>query len=897
MTLAEEISAHPLAPERPLMSWARALLIGWTALLLNQFARDGQRRPGPQQGPAREKQPAVDRYGDPLPAGAVARLGTLRVRHDGTARALAYSPDGKILAGSCAGKIILWEAATGKRLRQLPIGAAGWLSRRALAFSPDSKVLAVAHGKHLHTAAVIGEKFRNEISFWDVASGRYLRSFKSRDVGLASSLCFSPDGKSLALGGVGPRFYVWEAATGKELWKTTLPGGTFGDFVFSPDSKCLALITHRRREEVELWDAATGKPLRTVEHPKNDGIAAVAFAPDGKTLASATMDRLFLWEVATGKEQARMEAKVGYTRGLAFTPDGKTLVSASYDTRAHVWDVEKRALRRSLGRPLATAGSCLALSPDGRTAAVGTHYSKIHFWDVASGKELFTDFQGPDSWIRCLAFSPDGSVLACGGDLRKVQLWDAKTWKPLRDLGGNAQSLSFAPDGKRLAGVPFVPTNFHTHAGAEKHKPISVWDLSTGKASTPVPNKGPGNIDWVAFCRGGKALASFGVGQLAFWDAATGRQLDPVSPQGFPPLFQGFPSPMGPVVTPDGRTAVLVGGTGLSRHAPPPSTRVIDLDSGKKRLAFPAGGAGVAVSPNGKTLALGERYLGAGLWDLVLGKKILGFGKRFGTHSRPVSLLALSPDGRWLASAAGFPQFTGDIPGVPRIKLWDLRTGEEAASFQGEGGFVGSLTFSPDGTRLVSGMCNGSVLVWDVAAAVRKLKARTGNLTAKELDALWHDLTGQDATKAHKALWALVAVPAQTVPFLKEQLLPKPKVGPEKIRQWIADLDSATFSVRDRASRRLRELGPQAEIPLSKALNGKLSLETRRRLEALLQSVQPTPADLLRSRRAIQVLEHIGTPEARQVLHSFAAGTPSAIRTREAKASLERLARQTAASP
>jgi WD40 repeat protein len=695
--------------------------------------------------------------------------------------------------------------------------------------------------------------------------------------------------------------HVWETAAGKEIWKKPLPNRMPGDFTFSPDGKLLALILIAESQGVELWDAATGKLLRTLEHPKNTGIARVAFAPDGKTLATATGDRVFLWEVATGKEQARLEGKIGWSVGLAFTPDGKALVSASADTRAHIWDIEKRKLRFSLGRPLDVAGASLALSPDGRTAAVGTHYSKIHFWDVATGKELFSEFQGPDSRIRCLTYSPDGRLLACGGDLRKVHLWDAKIWKPCRELDGIAQSLSFALDGKRLAGVPFVPTNFPpSHWSAESNKPLSVWDLSTGKAITPIPNKGPvkfpvgalavpdkgpGNIHWATFCRGGKALATFDDERLVIWDAGTWRKLGQVS-------AEGLQSRVTPLVTPDGRTAVLLGGYLSGRGAPAAVSRVIDLDSGTKGLALPAGGYLGALSPDGKTLALGLQF-----WDLVLGKEIRREGARFGPDSGPLGVLAWSPDGRWLATAPGFPNPHGNTPEVPRIQLWDVRDRKEVASFQTGGGFVGALAFSPDGSRLASGMRNGSVLVWDVAAAVRAVKPEPGAAKGKEVAALWQELTGQDATRAHQSLWAMVAVPAKTVPFLKAQLLPKATVGPDKIRQWVAELDSPTFSVRDKASRRLRALGAEAEPYLSQALKGKPSLETRRRVEALLQALQPTSAVMLRSRRGIQVLEHIGTPEARQVLQALTAGPPAGIQAREARAALDRLTRRAAASP
>src|SRR5262249_39139381 len=119
----------------------RALLIGSVTLLLCQSVGNPPPVWARSSAPAPETQGAVDRAGDVLPAGAIARLGTLRWRYDGSATTLAYSPDGRILAGSCAGKIILWESATGKRIRQLPIGAAGWPSRHSLRFSADPQVL------------------------------------------------------------------------------------------------------------------------------------------------------------------------------------------------------------------------------------------------------------------------------------------------------------------------------------------------------------------------------------------------------------------------------------------------------------------------------------------------------------------------------------------------------------------------------------------------------------------------------------------------------------------------------------------------------------------------------------------------------------------------------------
>jgi WD40 repeat protein len=682
----------------------RRLLIG--LLLLGQAIAGTPPGSARAAAPLPEALAGTDRAGDKLPAGALARMGTLRWRYDGTTTTLAYSPDGRLLAGCCAGKIILWESATGKRIRQLPIGSVGWLSSHCLDFSPDGKVLAVAH----RTLGNLGQdQFSGKITFWDVATGRHVRSLEVPLRFSPSDLRFSPDGKSLAVSNCYD-LCLCDATTGKQGWHQVLTDTFVFDFVFSPDSRTLAVILHKGQCEVQLWDADTGRVLRTFEHPRNTGIAGLAFSRDGKSLATATMSSIFVWQVATGKEQARLEAEVRPSIGLAFTPDGKSLISATDDTQVYLWDLETKKLRYRVGRPLSVAGSRAVLSPDGKTFAIGTHYSQVHLWDVARGKELFTDIVGHDYFVRSLAFSPDGGLLASGGDLRQVRLWDTKTWDLVRSLDSNAQMLSFSPDGKQLGVVPFVPTNFTTHSNGVKNKPMSIWDVQSGKETATFPEQG-GGVRWGMFTDGGKRLVSFDGAGLALWDAASRKQVAQ-----FP--LPEKPSQVGtPVLTPDGKRVLLSSTKEEGLRWTTTAVHAFDLETGKERFRVPAEVAAVlALSADGKTLASGG-FQSIRLWDLSQRREIQGLDPGFGKDGRGVSVLAFSPDGRLLASAGGFPHHMSAVPDAGSIRVWDVQTGKEMISFPADEGFVASLAFSPDSKRLLSGMWNGSILVWDITAA------------------------------------------------------------------------------------------------------------------------------------------------------------------------------------
>src|SRR4029077_15732677 len=199
---------------------------------------------------------------------------------------------------------------------------------------------------------------------------------------------------------------------------------------------------------------------------------------------------------------------------------------------------------------------------------------------------------------------------------------------------------------------------------------------------------------------------------------------------------------------------------------------------------------------------------------------------------------------------------------------------------------IESVAFSPDGLRLASANSDTTVLIWQVPS----VPLENRKLADAELSRLWADLGSEDDAKADRALWTLVAVPERSVPLLKQQLAPDPKLA-AKLSKLIADLDSEEFTVRDKAATELAKLGVLAEPALKKALTANPSLEVRRRIESLLEPFENWPGMPLETWRALAVLERIGSDDAQQVLKGLSEGDPDSRLTQEADAAFQRMQR------
>jgi hypothetical protein len=220
------------------------------------------------------------------------------------------------------------------------------------------------------------------------------------------------------------------------------------------------------------------------------------------------------------------------------------------------------------------------------------------------------------------------------------------------------------------------------------------------------------------------------------------------------------------------------------------------------------------------------------------------------------------------------------------VRVWELASGKLVGKRSGHKGWIRAVTFSPDSRRLASGSEDGTILVWDVRAFAAE------ETPGASLDALWQDLRHEDAARARRAVWSLAADPVRSVPSLASRLRPVEAPDAGRVARLVRDLDNDAFAMRERATRDLEALGEAAAPALRAALRKGPTPEVRMRAERLLKKVRGVPGlEQLRVRRAVEVLEHAGTPTARRLLDRLAKGWPEARLTQEARAALGRLVR------
>jgi WD40 repeat protein len=793
--------------------------------------------------------PRTDWQGDPLPAEAVARMGSSRLRHTGGVRHLAFTPDGQSLV--CAGEhgLHIWDTATGKLRRRvgLPVG-------RALAFTPTPDGLAVAYDSR-QTGDGIVEVFAPD--------GKVVRRTNLPERPLSPT--FSPDGKRLAcayLGGV----CVYDAATGREALTVPLAPRDFPNGItFAPDGKSLAVW--ELCDTVRVYDATSGKPLRTLRRDR-DMVIHARFSPDGRWLVTVPYpDRENLdqpgacsvWDVAAGKERHRLKAPAWFVWCAEFSPDGKYLATGGDHRQMVLWDV---ASGKEVRRFRAAADVVkIAFTPDGRTVATSSSEpGAITLWDVATGRALPGSADPADDTVHGLHFSADGRRLLGSGTVPMA-------WQPL--TGRAARRFPVPPACRRRWLAPDESLIAAADVEAEGGPVIRLSDAHTGKELRVLKGHEKGAVWGVVFLPRGRLASGDSDGMVRVWDVTSGRQLHRLGGGAGAPRL---------AASADGRwLAYAADAPGPSGHY---EVVLWGLADGRERARLPVGprnGARqVALSPDGRLVAAALGFDPARdgpvpikVWETAGGRERLSLEE----HPSWVVSLAFAPDGRTLAA--------GGVDGS--LCLWELASGRRRHAFAGHETSVAALAFSPDGRLLAASSAEAPVYVWDVTGAYGPALPAPA---AAELGRCWDVLMSPDAEAAFRAARRLARAPGAAVPFLRGRLKPVPPVPPERLRRLLAELDGADFAARRRAAAELEELADAAASELRQALAAAPSAELRRALKAALGGLGTAR---LRALRAVEALEWMGTPEAARLLDELAHGAPGATLTTEAAASRDRL--------
>jgi RNA polymerase sigma factor (sigma-70 family) len=675
-------------------------------------------------GPAKPPAPGRDLFDDPLPKGAVARLGTVRFRHGAWGGGLTFTPDGKGLVSSGGGWIRRWDLATGEA--RVSVGN-GWPNGYVQTYD-----LVTADGKlgyFIHYDSMQRPLMDWKVSEHDLDNGKLRRNFSLDLPGPISRIgvprWLSPDGKRCA-GVAGEGFLVWNLTDGSLALHLKAAEGKYQTLAFAPDNK--TVLVGDDSHTIHVFDLATGKELRSFGVANVKGVTNMALSPDGKRLVTVTHGDGFLrlWDVARGTEERTLEfSEEGSVWTLLFTPDGGTVMAGIEPNKGNrnrsgvlrAWDAATGKPARSWTDDPAVGWNA-AVDKTGKVLATINYDGVIRLWDRATGQEMQPRPASP-AGLEAVTFLADGKTMMTLGTDRALRGWSAATGQLL----GPARAMLKSDGRFAAAGFLIEPV--------EGKDAVRLLDAATGKLLLEVPGQA------AVVSPDGKGLAtSDKVGHIRVFDVGSDKPLrdwvaaretdDAEAPV---PTVRGF-SADGQSLVVQGEIVVvwnLVTGKPKTSWSLLRSNVVVKLEKSGKVEKPGKGGFGkkastvsyrgiraVAVSRDGSRIAFGllrERQPGPE------GGRSIPFARIMVLETATAKLLhqadvdeeisvnslAFSPDGKLVATG-----------GWQKVRAWEVGDDKAAWTFDGHRGPVRAVAFSPDGKRLASASQDSTVLVWDL---------------------------------------------------------------------------------------------------------------------------------------------------------------------------------------
>lgn len=524
--------------------------------------------------------------------------------------------------------------------------------------------------------------------------------------------------------------YLWGLAHPQSFKRLEGHEDSVNIVAFAPDGRTLA--TASDDGTVRVWEGKTGLPSATLGEKGGPVVGSVAFAPDGRLLASGSGKDVKLWDASSHSELTALKQHTDTIQSVAFSvPDGRWLVSGSDDDAIGVWDVASRKKSTFLRGHQGSVYS-LAFSPDGKILASGSTDKTIRFWDFIQRREPpFASLKGFSDAVTSVAFSRDGWLAATGLD-GSLKIWADATHEEepmeLVNSGGRREkrgwAVAFSPDGSILA------------SGGDDHR-IRLWNVRVGREIADLRGH-EGAVRGLAFSPDGRWLASASADKTGgLWELAARRELA-VLADGDQAVRTFAFSPDGTVLVSGGENGTLKLWNPLNRQDPPkvlgrhePSVERMVFDREGKRLA---------------TLSTGWGKRTVKLWDMEKRQEIPAPDAAredeiqemaFDSKGALTIVRTDASTSRWdgtdwmpLAAPVGEAKERMVLAVAPdgrrsvnqsqdagfghRFELWDLGDGKTIAPLEGLSGNIRVAAFSPRGTILASGNDDGALQVWDV---------------------------------------------------------------------------------------------------------------------------------------------------------------------------------------
>ncbi|NUT90526.1 MAG: helix-turn-helix domain-containing protein [Saccharothrix sp.] len=540
-------------------------------------------------------------------------------------------------------------------------------------------------------------------------------------------VALSPDGSQVAVAHV-DRVVLWSTTSLDRVGElATGTAGPAAGMRFSPDGR--VLVVGDSSGNVDLWDIAEGKQVRTFTRAAFAYLTSFALSPDGRTLVAAyrgdavhPQPLVSLWDTATGDRIGDLDTQGKPYYPLGFSDDGRTLAMSTTTEDVELWDIESRTRTAQLGAAGEGRAVSLAFSPDGGRLAVGYEGGAVLLWDTTTKSRALTASRHAGG-AYSVAMSPDGSVLASAGTDGRLALWSIPQRTSLPDPPVHSTSTrtglgntAFARNGTLIATsarhvliwsadqLPIRPGNTAvaleyddtgTLHALQRTGALTTW-LNDSSLRVAERRELVGDGTWSAtgvFSPDGRKVAVGAPGgPVAVWNVTGGRPSQ-LRLSGWPPgaaLRMGAFSADGRAVLP-----VVTGQPVAVWDTDRPDEATVLLGSEYTDYVTSA-----EFIPGGSLVALGDQRGKVKVWSRHDVRWVAELD-----HSGPVMSIATSPDGRLLATS-----------GVDRVVvLWDTGTWREVARMSGHVTTVRHAEFSPDGARLATAGADGTIVLWDVA--------------------------------------------------------------------------------------------------------------------------------------------------------------------------------------